>query len=114
MRRALKVIGWVVGALVVVPAVLAALLLVALNTGPGEQRVAALLNHLLAGELQVEGLSGRFPDRLRLARVDLLDKKGVWATASDVALDWSPLALLHKTAEVNLLHADRLRVERLR
>ncbi len=114
MRQTLKVLGWIVAALVVVPAVLVALLLVALNTGPGEQKVAALLNHLLAGELQVQGLSGRFPDRLRLARVDLLDKKGVWATASDVALDWSPLALLHKTAEVNLLHANRLRVERLR
>ncbi len=114
MRRAIKIIGWVVAALVVVPAVLVALLLGVMNTGPGEQQVEALLNHLLAGQLQVQGLSGRFPDQLRLAHVELLDKKGVWATAEGVSLDWSPLALLHKIAEVDLLHADRLRVERLR
>ena len=114
MRRTLKIIFSVLAALVVVPAVLVALLLAGLNTGPGEQQVAALLNRLLAGQLQVQGLSGRFPDQLRLAHVELLDKKGVWAAADDVALDWSPLALLHKVAEVDLLHADRLRVERLR
>ncbi len=114
MRRALKILGWLVAALVVVPAVLVALLLAALNTTPGQQKVAGLLNHLLAGQLQVQGLSGRFPDQLRLAHVALLDRKGVWATAEKVSLDWSPLALLHKVAEVDLLHADKLRVERLR
>jgi translocation and assembly module TamB len=114
MRRALKVLGWAVAALVVVPVVLVALLLGAMNTGPGKKQVTALLNHVLAGQLQVEGLSGRVPDRLRIARVSLEDKKGAWATADGVTLDWSPLALLHKIAEVSLLHADRLRVERLK
>lgn len=113
MRIVLKVLGWLAAVLILVPvfAVLAAILL--LNIDPGRRLAERLAGQLTAGQVEISGLSGRFPDALRLAHAELRDNKGAWLTIDDVALDWSPLALLHREAQVDLLQAGLIRLPRL-
>ena len=113
MRKALRIVGWVIGVLVLVPivAVLAAVLL--LNIDPGRRLVERLAGQFTRGQVQIAGLAGRFPDALRLAHAEIHDAQGPWLTLDDVVLDWSPLALLHGEARVDLLSAGRIQVTRL-
>jgi translocation and assembly module TamB len=113
MRRLVVILGWVVGVLVLLPvfAVIAAVAL--LNIDPGRHLVERLAGQLTSGQVTISGLSGRFPDALRLAHAEVHDAKGAWLVLDDVALDWSPLALLHRVAEVDVLSAGRLQVLRL-
>lgn len=113
MRTALRVFGWGLGVLVLIPvfALLAAVLL--LNLDPGRRLVERLAGQLTAGQVRIAGLGGRFPDALRLRHAEVSDAQGVWLTLDDVALNWSPLALLHREARVDLLQASRVGVARL-
>src|SRR5204863_2472310 len=59
-----------------------------------------------------EGLAGRFPDRLRVARIEMRDRDGTWAEASDLVLDWSPSRLLRLQAQVARFELARLALHR--
>ena len=48
------------------------------------------------------------PDALRVARVELRDPQGAYATVEDLALDWSPLQLLHRRIVIDRLEAARI------
>ncbi len=113
MHTALRIFGWALGVLVLIPvlALLAAVLL--LNIDPGRRLVERLAGQLTAGQVRIAGLGGRFPDALRLRHAEVSDAQGIWLTLDDVALDWSPLALLHREARVDLLSAARVGVTRL-
>jgi translocation and assembly module TamB len=100
-------------AVVLLPVVLMALVLVVLNTGPGQRFAAREIGAFTGGQVVLRGLSGRFPDALRLAHAEIRDTKGVWLTLDGLVLDWSPLALFGRTASVSLLSADRIGVARL-
>ena len=113
MRRALKITAWLLGVLILIPVLAVAGVFAALNTGPGRSQAESLIASLTGGTVKVTGLSGRFPDQLRLAHVELADKDGVWLEADDIALDWSPTALLHKQALVHRLTAQRFAMPRL-
>ncbi len=107
---------WLLRLVLVLMAVLIGLpllLLAGLNTAPGQREATALVNRLATGTVAIEGLSGRFPDRLRIARIDLLDSQGAYVTLSDVALDWSPLRLLHRMADIDGLTAQDITLRRL-
>ena len=108
-----RIVAWVLGVLILVPifAVLAAILL--LNLDPGRRLVERLAGQLTSGQVVISGLGGRFPDALRLAHAEVHDRDGAWLILDDVALNWSPLALLHKEARVDLLTAGRVQVPRL-
>jgi len=67
MRRALKWIGWSIAALIAASAVLVIVLLVGANTPRGQTLIARLAPRLTGGLVTIEGLSGRFPDRLKAA-----------------------------------------------
>jgi translocation and assembly module TamB len=112
MRRAVKMAVRAAAALIALPLALAALVLVGGNTAPGRPIVARLVGIVSGGELKVFGLSGRFPDRLRAARMDIRDRQGVWARIADLRIDWSPLALLHGTVRIDRLRAARVAVLR--
>ena len=71
-----------------------------------------LAHWVSGGKLVLRGLSGRMPDRLRLAHLELRDRAGVWAAADGVALDWSPLALLAGRLDGSDLLADHMEVVR--
>ena len=113
MRTVLRILGWVVGVLILVPffGVLATVLL--LNVDPGRRLVERLAGSLTGGEVVIAGLGGRFPDALRLAHAEVHDAQGAWLVLDGMTLDWSPLALLHKEARIDRLTAARLQLPRL-
>ncbi|WP_114393353.1 translocation/assembly module TamB domain-containing protein [Oleisolibacter albus] len=81
-----------------------------LSTGSGRGFVLAQARTAVPG-LTIEGDSGSLFD-LRIDRITLADARGVWLTVEGAALDWSPLALLTRTLEINRLAADRVAVAR--
>ena len=113
MRIVLKIGAWILGILIGVPLILILLVFVLLNTGFGRSQVEHLATQLTGGQVAISGLSGRFPDALRLAHAELRDTQGVWLTLDGVALDWSPTRLLTREARVDALVADRITIARL-
>ena len=105
MARIGRILAWTVAAVVGVPLLLVALILVGGNTGPGRHLIERLTPTLTGGEIRIAGLAGRFPDRLRAAHFELRDKDGAYLTIDGLTFDWSPLQLLHAT-----LFIDRLDV----
>ncbi len=112
MGGALKKSAWVIGLAAAVALVLAAALLVAGNTGPGRAMIERATYRLTAGHVRMSGLDGSFPVHLTLARLQLIDDQGIWLTAEQVAVDWSPLALLDWRVQVDALTVARLDMER--
>ncbi len=113
MKRALRILAWIVAVLVAIPVVVLATILVAANTNPGRRLIEREAASLTGGTVTLQGLSGRFPDRLRLAHAELRDADGVWVSLDRLALDWSPLHLLSRDAVIDRLDVDALRVDRL-
>ena len=113
MRRVRKAVLWTLAVLLAVPVLAVAALLIGLNIGPGRVAAELLVGRLTGGQVAVTGLHGRFPDRLRLAHLEVRDAQGAWLLADDVALDWSPAALLHKQASIDALTAAQVQVPRL-
>lgn len=114
-RRPRRIWRWVrraVTALLVLPLLLIACLLVALNTAPGQRFAAQTIGRVTSGQVMVRDINGRFPDALRVGRVEVADAKGVWIAVDNAALDWSPLRLLHGEVHVDRLAAARIAVER--
>ncbi len=100
---------WGAGAVLAIPVVLG----VALNIGPGRLGVERLMDGVTGHQIRLSGLHGRFPDALRLAHLEVHDRDGAWLMADDVALDWSPSALLRRRAVVDAVTAAHITVSRL-
>lgn len=113
MRRKLL---WAAGLILGVPLGLALLavlvVLIGANTGPGRRLIENQAASLTSGTVHLTGLSGRFPDDLHLARIELHDTRGVWLAIDGLHLDWSPLALIGRRVSVDTLAATRIDVER--
>ncbi len=110
MKRALK---WGGIALITLPVVLILAVLIALNVRPGQRLVETEVQSLTGGMVVLQGLGGVFPMAPRLARLEIHDAAGVWLVVQDMALDWSPLALLSGDAHVDHLSAGAVSVTRL-
>ncbi|HVC63571.1 MAG TPA: translocation/assembly module TamB domain-containing protein [Acetobacteraceae bacterium] len=106
MTRIGRILAWTAALMLGVPLLLAALILIAGNTGPGRRLIERLVPSLTGGEIHLAGLAGRFPDRLRAARLQLADKHGAYLTVDGLTFDWSPTRLLH-----GVLDIDRLDVQ---
>ncbi|MBC7802079.1 MAG: hypothetical protein H7Z10_15795, partial [Gemmatimonadaceae bacterium] len=113
MRRGLRIAGWVLGALLLLPVLAVAAVFVGLNTGPGQAFAARTITGVTGGMVVLDGLSGRFPDALRLRHLEVRDADGAWLLADDIVLDWTPTRLLQRTAHVDRLQAARIQVLRL-
>ncbi len=113
MRRLLRAALWILGLLLLLPVVAVAAVVLALNIGPGRVAAEQLINRVTGGTVVLEGLSGRFPDALRLHHLEVRDAQGAWLLADDVALDWSPTRLLRRIAQVERLEAARVQMPRL-
>ena len=113
MRRAARWLGWIGTAGLGVPLLLAGALLLALNTGAGQRLAVRLVNREAGATLLLHGLAGRFPDALRLARIELRDRAGTYAVITDAALDWSPWRLVRRDAAIRHLTAAEVSVLRL-
>lgn len=73
-----------------------------LLTEAGLQNTARLLVNLSGNRLQLEQMSGRFWDHLRIGRLHWQDV-GTEVEVEGIALHWSPAALLHGTLEIHAL-----------
>lgn len=80
------------------------------------QFLAGQLENLLSTEdrqVKIQGLSGAFSGEVRIDEVTVADRDGVWLTLRNLALDWSPLALVRKTVEVQNLSVGQVVMDRL-
>jgi translocation and assembly module TamB len=98
--------------LIGLPGLLIGAVLVAANTAPGRHYIERLAGSLTGGRVEIAGLRGTLPTDLRLQQLQLRDGKGVWLTAHQIVLDWSPLALLTGDAHITLLTAQQITVLR--
>src|SRR5215469_2895645 len=113
MRRLVKIALVVLGLIIGLPLLGVVVLLIGANTDPGRrliERTAAKLSH---GTVTFEGVSGQFPEALRVERITVSDAQGAWLTIEQMRLDWSPSRLLHGEAKVDVLAAARVAVARL-
>ena len=113
MGRAAKWLGWIIGIVVGVPALLVAFVLIAANTGPGRRAIETLVPKLTGDTVRLAGLAGRFPDALRARRIELRDASGDYTTIDNAVFDWSPLQLLHWHIVIDRLAADEINVLRM-
>jgi translocation and assembly module TamB len=113
MRRAVKILAWIVGVLIALPVLLIVAVLVTANVDPGRRLIERLTPQLTGDVVRLSGISGRFPDALHVGKIEVRDKVGAYVTVSDAQLDWSPLALLRGLASVDVLSAANVTVARL-
>lgn len=64
-------------------------------------------------KITISGAGPLLTGHLRADRVTVADAKGVYAEIDGIAADWSPLDLLGLKANIELLTATRIRLERL-
>jgi translocation and assembly module TamB len=112
MGRAIRWLAWALAGLVGFVVLLLGLVIVVGNTGPGQILLARLVPRVTGGQITLTGLSGRFPDALRVATLELRDKAGAYLSFHDVALDWSPLQLAHATLDIDRLTVARAELTR--
>ncbi len=113
MRRALKWIGWIVGILIALPILAVLLVVILANTDFGRRLIERQTTALTDGMVRIDGLAGRFPDAIRIHRIEVADAIGVYVTVDDAALDWSPSQLLKRTVAADQLTASKLDLSRL-
>ncbi len=109
MSRTRRILLGTAAVIVAVPVLVVA----GLNIGPGRIAAEQLIARVTGGQVRLTGLHGRFPDALRVAHAEIWDGTGAWLLADDIALDWSPTALVRRRASVQVLSAGRLQVPRL-
>ncbi|HVZ07080.1 translocation/assembly module TamB domain-containing protein [Rhodopila sp.] len=113
MRRLLTWLGWTVAVLIALPVVAVIAVLILANTGTGRALIESQAATLTGGMVRLQGIGGRFPDRLRIGTIEVADAKGVYATIHDAALDWSPLRLARMTVAIDQLTAREIDLPRL-
>ena len=113
MARAIRILVSVTGVLIVLPVVLITLVVLVANMDWGRRLIERTTAQLSGGQVVLTGVSGRFPDDLRVAHVELRDAETLWLSADDVALQWSPSGLVRKQLQVHLLRAGRVELLRL-
>ncbi|WAP67586.1 translocation/assembly module TamB domain-containing protein [Jiella pelagia] len=78
--------------------------------------IASQIENLISTDtmkVEIEGLSGALSGAIRIERVTVSDPEGVFLTASDLAMDWSPLALVRSNVAIENLTAGQIVLERL-
>ncbi len=109
MVRTVRWIGW--GLAVLLGFV--AILLILANTPAGFNFIENQVARLTGGEVRIARLDGRFPDALRVGRVELNDRDGLWLAIDDLRLDWAPSRLLTGRAVIDRLQARHIALDRL-
>ena len=113
MRLVVKIALWIVAAVIALPVLVVTGVLIFANTVAGQRLIEQKAGSLTGGMVEIAGFSGRFPDDVHIGHLEVRDRDGAWVTADNLALDWSPTALLGLTARINSISADALTVARL-
>jgi translocation and assembly module TamB len=115
MTRALRWIGLGLAGLIVLILVIVGGGLLWLGSGLGHSWLAAELTRTLTDTdttATVTGVEGAVPFHIRLARLDLADRDGVWLTVENAAVDLDFAALLRGTARIDRIAAGHILVAR--
>ncbi len=112
MKRMLLWIGWGLGLLLGLPLLVLTVLLALGNTQTGRDWIERSIADASGGQIVVSGLSGRFPNALRLAHLEWRDEAGAWLILEEVALDWSPMRLLVGEASLDRLEVEHIVLDR--
>ncbi|MDF3072635.1 MAG: hypothetical protein K0S54_302 [Alphaproteobacteria bacterium] len=110
-HRIVRIAAYVLG----VPLVVLLLLFGVTQTPPGKSFVAGIVEDMADlpdQKIRIAGLTGTVPFAMRVERLEIADSQGVWLTANNVVLNWSPLALLGSHLEVDRLQAAAVDVRR--
>ena len=94
MSRGVRIAAWSVGGLLLLVLILIAAVVVIGNTAGGRHLLESETAKLTSGRVRIAGFGGSFPSDIEIASLQLSDPKGVWMSARDVSLHWSPFALL--------------------
>src|SRR6185437_12787002 len=110
LRKALKIAGGIVAALLLVLAAGFGLL----QTGPGKawlaQRLAVALSGP-SGSATIRGIEGVVPFDMRVAKIELADAQGPRLTIEDAVLSVAPADLLARRLHIRELGARLIRVD---
>ena len=90
-----------------------ACVVVTLNTAAGQRFAVRQINHFGHNSIHLGGLTGNFPSDLTIPSLQLIDAKGVWLSAEQVRLAWSPLSLLRRHLVIQALTAQTINITRL-
>lgn len=112
VRRILRVLFY--AALVVVAAAIGALVVLT-TTERGRANLAGLISSAASSEgskVTVSGIDGIWSGNLTVDHVVLEDTQGPWLVLREVAVDWSPLALLSRTFRAERVAVGRIEAAR--
>jgi translocation and assembly module TamB len=113
MRKVLSRIAWVAIGAVFLMASIGIGVVILGNTDSGRAGILTFVARLTAGQVKLAGLSGSFPSHLRLVTLELRDSEGVWLSARDIVLDWTPLASLSGRLQIDGLKVAGIDMQRL-
>lgn len=110
LRRCLYGLGCLFIALLI----LLILIRILLATPPGRNFVEAQIEGMtISGQtIEIAELKGDLLGRFSIDQLRVADKDGTWLQARELQLDWSPWSLLGRHLDLDLISADRIRVER--
>ncbi len=113
MGRRTKIWLSIGGAIAGLPVAVLSAILIFGNMDIGQRYIEKLAPMLTDNQVTLEGLSGRFPDRLQIRKLDIRDKAGLWLSLGDTQVDWSPLSILFNRINVETLAIGRVNLIRL-
>jgi translocation and assembly module TamB len=113
MRRPVKIAAWTLGSIALLLLLIVGAVLIASNTAGGRVHIENLVARLTGGTVTLSGLGGSFPSHLTLAELRLRDEQGVWLTAKNIVLDWTPWSYLEGRLQIERLHAANVDMQRL-
>ena len=108
VKRIAKWLGIAIGILLLLVLIIIGGVIGALQTGAGQRFVENFANKQAAGTARITGLSGTVPTNLHIAKVELLDANGTWATLTGLHLQLQLMPLLHRALVIDTLHADSI------
>ena len=119
-RRVFKWFGIVLLVLLGLPVLLVAIAVGLANVDYGRHLIERETASLTGGMVRIDGLTGRFPDALRVGRIEVSDSKGPYVTLTGVVLESGEqlhsrhvvLALGHSARDTfRMLHAKGVYME---
>jgi len=113
MRRPAKIALWSLATPLLLLLILLGALMIGGNTPAGRKAIEMLTRRLTGGMVQIHGLGGDLPGALSVEHLALTDDRGVWLSADEVSVQWSPAALLEKRVSIQSLHAASVSMARL-
>ncbi len=99
--RARRIVAWAAAGIVAV----AGALFAGVQTDVGKRLLASAIS---SSSLEVSGITGLVPTDLRIAKVEIRDKQGVWASVEDARASWSLASLLTGRLRIDAVTAHRI------